>query len=310
MLYLKDINDITEIITKYAQAKILWIDTEIADFLTRKPRLSLIQVLDDPKDTTGEKVSILDILEQAEIANFFITEIMLNPKIEKVFHNASYDLKFLGKSQAKNVTCTLELAKSIPYYILPIPDLSLKTLAEKLCNVPKVDKSQQSSDWGQRPLSQQQLNYAKMDSVYLAMIHQKLLHLKQLSNPNPAFEDVTVLAQRYMELKQQLQLIDSEFGHVETLLKTAMQVHNLNETDNLKLSQSSRKTMKVEFSELAEVTQNQKLNLDFQIALTQKLQKQLGNLVEQLNVKEETSTSWRLSVKNNEGIDLQDELDF
>ena len=216
----------------------------------------------------------------------------------------------MGKNQAKNVTCTLELAKTIPYYMLPIPDLSLKTLAETLCDVPKVDKSQQSSDWGQRPLSQQQLNYAKMDSVYLAMIHQKLLHLKQLSNPNPAFEDVTALAQRYMELKQQLQLIDSEFGHVETLLKTAMQAHNINETDKLKLSQSSRKTMKVEFSELAEVTQNQRLNLDFQIALTQKLQKQLGDLVEQLNIKEETSTSWRLSVKNNEEIDVQDELDF
>lgn len=309
MLYLKDINDITEIITKYAQAEILWIDTEVADFLTRKPRLSLIQLLDDPQDTTGEKVSILDVLGQADTANFFITEIMHNPKIEKVFHNASYDLKFLGKSQAKNVTCTLELAKTIPYYMLPLPDLSLKTLAEKLCNVPKVDKSQQSSDWGQRPLSQQQLNYAKLDSIYLAMIHQKLLQLKQLSNPNPAFEDITALTQRYIELKQQLQLIDSEFSHVETLLKTAMQVQNIGETDNLKLSQSSRKTMKVEFSELAEVTQNKKLDLDFQIALTQKLQKQLGDLIEQLNVKVETTTSWRLSVKNNED-DEQDEIDF
>jgi len=39
---------------------------------------------------------------------------MLNPAIEKVFHQASYDLKFLGKTKAKNVTCTLEMA--IPYY--------------------------------------------------------------------------------------------------------------------------------------------------------------------------------------------------
>ncbi len=310
MLYLKDANGITELVTKYAQAAILWIDTEIADFSTRKPRLSLIQLIDNPQDTTGEKVSVLDVLEQPQIADLFITEIMLNPKIEKVFHNAKYDLKFLGKSQAKNVTCTLEMAKTIPYYMLQIPDLSLKTLAETLCHVPQVDKSQQSSDWGQRPLSQQQLNYAKMDPVYLAMVHQKLLQLKQLSNPNPASEDVAALAQRYLELKQQLQLIDSEFNHIETLLETAMQVQNVAQTDNLKLSQSSRKTLKVEFSELAQVTQNQRLDLDFKIALTQKLQKQLGNLVEQLNVKEEINTSWRLSVKNNSEIDLQDELDF
>lgn len=310
MQYLKDANDITELITKYAQVEILWVDTEIADFLTRQPRLSLIQLLDNPNDTTGERVVVLDVLEQPEIADFFITEIMLNSQIEKVFHNAKYDLKFLGKSQAKNVTCTLEMAKTIPYYMLQIPDFTLKTLAEALCHVSHVDKSQQSSDWGERPLSQQQINYAKMDPVYLAMVHQKLLQLKQLTDPDPASLDVTALAQRYLELKQQLQLIDSEFTHVETLLKTAMQVQNLAETDNLKLSQSSRKTMKVEFSELAELTQDKKFNLDFQIALTQKLQKQLGNLIEQLNVKEEISTSWRLSVKNNSELDLQDELDF
>ena len=149
-----------------------------------------------------------------------------------------------------------------------------------------------------------------MDPVYLTMIHQKLLQLKQLSNPNPASEDVTALAQRYLELKQQLQLIDSEFNHIESRLKSAMQFHNMAQIDNLKISQSSRKTLKVEFSELAQVTQNQRLDLDFQIALTQKLQKQLGNLVEQLNVKEEINTSWRLSVKNNEETNVQDELDF
>lgn len=309
MLYLKDANDITELVTKYAQAEILWIDTEIADFSTRKPRLSLIQLIDNPQDTTGEKVSVLDVLEQQKIVDLFIKDIMLNSQIEKVFHNAKYDLKFLGKSQAKNVTCTLEMAKTIPYYMLQIPDLSLKTLAETLCHVPQVDKSQQSSDWGKRPLSQQQLNYAKMDPVYLAMIHQKLLQLKQLSDRSPASEDVTALAQRYLELKQQLQIVESEFTHVETLLKTAMQVQNVAETDNLKLSQSSRKTMKVDFGELAEVTQNNKLYLDFQIALTQKLQKQIGSLIEQLNVKEETNTSWRLSIKNNQD-DLPDELDF
>lgn len=307
MLYLKDADQISEIITQYTQAEILWIDTETADFMTRKPKISLIQILDDCQDTTGEKVLILDVLEQPKIVDLFIKDIMLNSQIEKVFHNAKYDLKFLGKSQAKNVTCTLEMAKAIPYYMLQIPDYSLKTLAETLCNV-SVDKTQQSSDWGQRPLNQQQLNYAKMDSVYLAMVHQKLLQV-QLSDRPPAAEDVSALAKRYLELKQQLQLIESEFTHVETRLKAAMQVQNVAETDNLKLSQSSRKTMKVDFGELALVTQNNKLYLDFQIALTQKLQKQIGSLIEQLNVKEETNNSWRLSVKNNQD-DLTDEIDF
>lgn len=297
MPYITNANDIRVKIAQYAQSKVLWVDTEIADFLTRNPRLSLIQVLDDPNDETGERVSILDVLDQPELAGVFIDKIMLNSAIEKVFHHASYDLKFLGKTKAKNVTCTLEMAKKIPYYILPLPNLSLKTLAEALCNGAKVDKSQQVSDWGQRPLTEIQLNYAKMDPVYLAMVHHQLLQLKALSNPEPAVEEVTALAERYLELKQQLQVLNSEFEHIETRLKTAMQAQNVTETADLKLSQSKRSTLKVAFDDLAKVAQLHEMHLDFPITLTQKLQKQMADIIDQLSVEEETSTSWRLTVK-------------
>jgi ribonuclease D len=77
-------------------------------------------------------------------------------------------------------------------------------LAEALGNIPEVDKNHQISDWGQRPLTDTQLNYAKMYSVYLAMVHHKLLQLTYMGNPNPAVENVAALAECYLELKQQL----------------------------------------------------------------------------------------------------------
>lgn len=303
MLYLQNADEIIAILAKYVEAKILWIDTEVADFLTRSPRLSLIQILDNSSDKTGQNVTILDVIEQPEIIDIFIKQIMFNPAIEKVFHHANYDLKYLGKTKVKNVTCTLEMAKKIPHYILPLPNLSLKTLAEALCNIPEVDKSQQISDWGQRPLTDTQLNYAKMDPVYLAMVHHQLLQLTCLSNPDPAVEDVAALAERYSELKQQLQVLDSEFTHVESRLKTAMQAQNLSEINDLKLLQSNRKTVKVEFSQLVKVTQEYGLGLDFPIALTQKLQKQLGEIIAQLSLQVETSSSWRLQKQQDEAVD-------
>ncbi len=303
MLYLKDADEIIAIIAKYVETKMLWIDTEVADFLTRSPKLSLIQILDNLSDRTGQNVTILDVLEQPEVVDIFVKQIMLNPAIEKVFHHANYDLKYLGKTKAKNVTCTLEMAKKIPHYMLPLPSLSLKTLAEALCNISEVDKSQQLSNWGQRPLTDTQLNYAKMDPVYLAMVHQQLLQLTHLSNPDPVVEDVAVLAERYLELKQQLQILDSEFTHVENRLKTAMQTQNVSEINNLKLLQSNRKTIKVEFSHLVKITQEHGLGLDFPIALTQKLQKQLGEIIDQLSVQVETSTSWRLQKQQDESAD-------
>lgn len=303
MLYLKDANEIIGIIAKYTQATMLWVDTEVADFLTRRPRLSLIQILDNLSDRTGQNVTILDVLEQPEVVDIFIKQIMFNPAIEKVFHHANYDLKYLGKTKAKNITCTLEMAKKIPHYMLPLPSLSLKSLTEALCNISEVDKSQQISDWGQRPLTDTQLNYAKMDPVYLAMVHHQLLQLTYLSNPDPAVEDVTALAKRYLELKQQLQVLDSECTHVETRLKTAMQAQNVSQTNDLKLLQANRKTIKVEFSHLAKVAQEHGLGLDFPITLTQKLQKQLEEIIDQLSVQVETTTSWRLKRLQDESTD-------
>lgn len=308
MNYLKNIDESLAAIAQYTQAKILWVDTEIADFNTRNPRLSLIQFLGDSRDITGENVVILDVLNQPEIVDEFVEQIMTNSEIEKVFHQASYDLKYLGKTKAKNVTCTLEMAKKIPYHLLPLPNLSLKTLVEALC-YSTVDKTEQTSDWGQRPISAAQLHYAKMDPVYLAMIHRQLLQLQAQSNPDPARENVAILAERYLQLKQQLQLLNSEFEHIETRLKSAMQTQQISEIDEVKLAASQRKTVKVDFANLAAVAQAQGIELNFPVTLTQKLQKELGDIVSQLPLQVETNTTWRLSAKQANPTSL-DELDF
>ena len=288
------------LIDKFAQTEVLWIDTEIADFKSRSPKISLIQVLTGYADNLKENVAILDVLNQPELTDIFVQKIMLNPSIEKVFHNAKYDLKFLGKNKAENVTCTLEMAKSIPYYLLPLPDLSLKTLTESLCNIVAVDKSQQGSDWGQRPLSATQLTYANLDPVYLYMVHQKLLQLKLVTNQNPNTENITVLTERYLKLKQQLQIIESECTHFESRLKAAMQAQDVLETVNLKISPINRHTFKVDFNQLAEVANQNNIQLDFPVTLTAKLQKELGQIVEQLSLQEEVSNSWRITVKEPE----------
>jgi ribonuclease D len=304
MAYLTDPKEIQVRLAQYVQAKILWIDTEIADYQTRKPRLSLIQVLHDPTDMTGEHVYILDVLDRPELVQDFIEKIMMNREIEKVFHNASYDLKLLGKTKAKNVTCTLEIAQKIPYYLLQLPNLQLKTLAEQLCYFPPVDKTEQTSDWGVRPLSLSQLQYAKMDPVYVAQVHQQLTKLSRRSEPDPSTEDLTALAERYRQIEYQWKLLDTEMTHLQERLKKAMQAQNVSETTYFELSSYQRTTKKVPFAQLAKLAQAKGIELDFPVPLTQKLQKELGDIVEQLPVEEEVSTSWRLSVKEQEEEDL------
>ncbi|MBD2778585.1 DNA translocase FtsK [Iningainema tapete] len=180
MQYLTEANEIKAQIAKFALAKTLWLDTEIADWQTSYPRLSLIQVLVEPNDLTGEAAYIIDVLDKPDLAACFIDQIMVNPQIEKVFHNASFDLKYLGGQLAQNVTCTLKIARKIKHK-LQVSNLQLKTLATELCYFANVDKEEQGSDWGQRPLTQKQLQYAAMDTVYLAAVHRRLL---EIYNPN------------------------------------------------------------------------------------------------------------------------------
>ena len=60
----------------------MWIDTEVADYKTRHPKLSLIQVLDDVTDMTCDRVYLLDVLNQPDLVGEFMEQIMINPKCE------------------------------------------------------------------------------------------------------------------------------------------------------------------------------------------------------------------------------------
>ncbi len=294
MPYLTAASDIRALIAEYAKAKTLWVDTEVADHRTRKPRLSLIQVLADPRDMSGDRTSVLDVLEQPQLVTEFIDTIMTNPTIEKVFHNASYDIKFLGKNKVKNSTCTLEMAKKIPYYMLPLPNRKLKTLVLALGKFSHVDKAEQASDWGQRPITAQQLQYAQMDCVYVAHVHQRLLELIEQSSPDPATEELTSLIDQYQAIEPDWRLLDSKITHLHERIKKAMQAQNVAQTSHFKLSGVERSTIKVAFTELAKLAQTQGIDLDFPVTLTQTLQKELGTALNQLPLQEEKSTSWRL----------------
>ncbi len=182
MVYLQNTKDIQGLISQLSLAKIIWADTEVADWRTKTPRLSLIQVLTNINDLTGRSAYILDVLNRSDLVRYFIDQIMVNPRIEKIFHNASYDLIFLGKKQAKNVTCTFKLARKISRDRLGVTNLKLKTLAAELCLFSDIDSEEQSSDWGKRPLSAKQLDYAQMDVVYLAQVHRYLLNSLNSNN--------------------------------------------------------------------------------------------------------------------------------
>jgi len=300
MPYFTDISEIHSTIALCAQASTLWIDTEVSEYKSKNPQLSLIQILDNPNDMTSDRIYILDVLKQPDVVAAFVDEIMVNPAIEKVFHNAKYDVNFLGKSKVKNVTCTLEMARKIPYHILPVPNYELKTLATQLCKFHDIDKELQGSDWGKRPLTEDQKEYASLDCIYLAQVYLRLLELSVLTNTDPSQENLTLLSERYTQIEQQWKMLNSEMEYLQEKIKKAMQAQDLGETSYFKLQKSDRATVKVSFSELAKLVETAGINFDFPVTLTQKLQKDLGENLQQLPVGSYKTTVWRLTPKTPE----------
>ena len=301
MPYLTAAREIRSLITEYTTAKTLWIDTEVADYKTRNPRLSLIQVLANPEDMTGNSVYLLDVLDKSDVIADFVERIMVNDAIEKVFHNAGYDVKYLGAKKAKNITCTLEMAKKIPVYLLPLPNYQLKTLATKLCNFHDINKQEQTSDWGKRPLTEEQIEYAYLDCIYLAQVHLRLLELEANLKIDPIREDLSLLTARYIEIEQQQKILKSEFEHLQERVKQAMLVQNISETSSCKLTSYERKTIKTQFQELVDLVENQGVDLDFTITLTEDIRKNLGVNLEKLTVNVDINTYLKITPKNQEG---------
>ena len=100
--------------------------------------------------------------------------------------------------------------------------------------------------------------------------------MEQIS-PSPASEDLLSLGERYIQVEEQLKLLKSEYEHLQERMKSAMQEQNLSETAHIKLLNYERTTMKVQFQELVKFVENQAINLDFPINLTQKIAKRFRN---------------------------------
>lgn len=313
MPYRTSVDSIKTSIELYSQAKTLWLDTEVAEPKSKKARLSLISILDDSTDLTGEFVTILDVLDQPTLVSLFVEKIMLNPDIKKVFHNAAFDRKFLGGNKAKNIVCTLKLAQEIPYYLAPLPNYKLSTLAEQLCCFPPVDKSLQSSDWGIRPLSEAQLNYAKLDAVYTAQVYGRLLQLSLLVSPDPHQENIASLTQRYYDIFQEWKVLDTEIEHLRERIKEAMKAKNIEKTNGFTLAYQNSITTQVDINVLARAIISADIPVNLSLKLTGEMKKALGVLIDNLpveNVEKSTPTLRFKPVTETEEGEDDDDIPF
>jgi len=154
-----------DLLKEIAGSVLVALDTEAASFHRYHDRVYLIQL------STPTMTAVIDPLGVGDLAP--IGAILADPAIEKIFHDADYDLRLFDKEfgfRARHLFDTRIAAQ-----FLNEPGIGLAALLEKYFGV-TADKRFQRADWSARPLSPAMLDYAAGDTVNLCELRTLLLN--------------------------------------------------------------------------------------------------------------------------------------
>jgi ribonuclease D len=152
-LFLDDISGVREIA----------IDTEGASFHRFIDRIYLLQI------TTRDRSAVIDPLPIGAPAR--LGDVLEDPAVEVVFHDADYDLRLLHQDYGWHVNNIFDTR--IAAQLLGIKSFGLAALLEQFFGV-TLDKKHQRADWSLRPLTQGMLDYAAQDTRYLLELRDEL----------------------------------------------------------------------------------------------------------------------------------------
>lgn len=155
--------DVAQLVTLLAAEPALAVDTESNSLFVYRERVCLIQL------STPQTDYIVDPLraDARPLAPLFA-----NPQQQKIFHAAEYDLLCLKRDygfEFANLFDTMSAARTLGW-----TQTGLAALLAQHFGV-KMNKKHQRANWGKRPLSAEQLDYARLDTHYLFQLRDLLL---------------------------------------------------------------------------------------------------------------------------------------
>ncbi|MBQ3564879.1 MAG: ribonuclease H-like domain-containing protein [Alphaproteobacteria bacterium] len=171
------------------------IDTEAMGLNNKRDRLCLVQMCSKDGD-----VHIVQILKGQQDNAVNLRKMLVDEKIQKIFHFARFDVNLLNYTfgiHVQNIYCTKIASKLVRTYT---DKHGLKNLCKDILDV-EISKQEQTSDWGREELSPEQLKYAAGDVLYL---HALKARLDEMLHREGRFE----LAQRCFQTLQLISDLD------------------------------------------------------------------------------------------------------
>lgn len=193
-LKIKTKKELIELVNYIENSSISWlaIDTEFFRETTYYPILSLVQI------ATSSQTWVIDAISCGDIASLKLT--LENPNIKKIFHAGDQDwgiLKQYTGAKTWPFTDTQFMAAFAKFG----HGASLEKLVSELLGR-IIDKSQQKTNWLNRPLKDEQLEYAAQDAKFVASIYPILEQkLEILGRTAWVYEEMESLFHKYDNAK-------------------------------------------------------------------------------------------------------------
>ncbi len=164
MTLITEQSDLVDICARLATADFVTVDTEFMRESTYWPKLCLVQ-LGGPEDAVA-----VDPLADLDLQPLY--DLLANRSVLKVFHAARQDIEIFlhqGKVMPRPVFDTQIAAMVCGYGESVGYDTLVSSLTGK-----RIDKVSRFTNWAQRPLTPQQINYALADVTHLRDVYKKL----------------------------------------------------------------------------------------------------------------------------------------
>jgi len=139
------------------------VDTEADSFYSYREKVCLVQVSVEGRDYLVDPLARLDLGR--------LGKLFADPRKLKVFHDGEYDISILKREWGFRFAAVFDTRVAAAALGMQAPGLA-SVLAERF-DV-ELDKSMQRSNWAQRPLSERQISYARLDTHFLIPLMREL----------------------------------------------------------------------------------------------------------------------------------------
>jgi ribonuclease D len=194
--WIKTHEELSNVADTLASEPIISVDTETSGWQTGNEQLCLIQI----GVPSTKRVFLVDVLSAGPPTA--LAKILASPEQLFIAHNATFEQRQFSRYDMKvaGIKDTLTMSRELRP---DLPNHTLRTCCRLLLGI-ELSKDEQVSDWSIRPLSEKQIDYARLDAEvalslysYLAELEAKVSAELNLEIPNLMEEFARVSKRRY-----------------------------------------------------------------------------------------------------------------